>query len=69
MDLEVYMRESSLREHPQPDEDDHRGLERLTGDGKSYPAIRERDSHSHENPTREHFRRDTQSFGEGWGNI
>ena len=36
MDLEVYMRE----------DDDHRGLRRLTGDdGKSYPAIkRERGS-------------------------
>ena len=45
------MRVNSLREKPKLLYD-HRGLRRLTeDDGKSYPGSRERDSHSHENPT------------------
>ena len=61
MDLEVYMRDS----FPQGSSQllyDHRGLRRLTeDDGKSYPGSRERDSHSHENPTQRRLSEDGHS--------
>ena len=98
MDLEVYMRDSFPQGSPQLLYV-HRGLlglQRLTGDGKSYPVIRE-DYQSmtealcrlrpvnlaaiamelvgilmvFESPQRSEktIRRETQSFGEDWGNI
>ena len=54
MDLEVCMRVDSLREYLNYcmiTEAVCRLTEATEDDGKSYPGSRERDSHSHENPT------------------